>query len=157
MRFSPRLRALLALVKGQCLADIGTDHAYLPIMACLNELVERAVACDLSPGPLEIARENVIRYGFEDRIDLRLGYGLQPLAVGEADCVLISGMGGINIIEILSDQSIELRGIKRLILQPQRDIDALKLALVGLGYGIVNEARAEDRGRSYIMLAAEPL
>ena len=155
MRFSPRLKALLAMVEGRCLADIGTDHGYLPIAACLNDVVERAVACDLSPGPLEIARKNILSYGLEDRIDLRLGYGLQPLLAGEADCIVISGMGGMNIIEILNDPSIELQGIKRLILQPQRDAAAVRLTLGGLGFEITKEAAAKDRRHSYIIIAAE--
>jgi len=154
MRFSPRLRAILACVKGsRCLADIGTDHGYLPIAACSEGMAERAVACDVAAGPLEIARANVRRYGLEARIECRLGYGLRPLGVGEADCVVIAGMGGANMVEILNEA--ELSGVRRLIVQPQRDIDAVRGALGVLGFEVVEEVTALDRGRTYTVIVAE--
>jgi len=153
MMFSPRLKAVLSFVRGRCLADIGTDHAFLPIAACLDNVVEKSVACDVSPGPLKIASDNIVGSGLEDRIVTRLGFGLQPLYEGEADCVVISGMGGMNIIEILNNAKIF--SVKRLILQPQRDIPAVRLAVKDLGFCIIGEAIVEDRGRSYTIIAAE--
>jgi len=152
MRFSARLRAVLAFVEGRCLADIGTDHGYLPIAACLEGLVEQAIACDVSAGSLEKARENIRQFGLEDRIKTRLGYGLQALQEEDADCVVMSGIGGMNIIEILKDPYINQ--VKRLVLQPQRDIEALRTALDEKGFYIINEATVQDRGRSYTVIAA---
>ena len=156
LRRSPRLQAILSYVKGSCLADIGTDHAFLPIAACLDNIVEKAVACDLCPGPLDIARENIRQYGLTNRIDTRLAYGLQGLKTGEADCVVISGLGGMNIIEILKDAEQIASSAKRLILQPQRDIPLIQQVLIDLNFKIIDEATVLDKGRSYTIIAARP-
>ncbi|MCL1845538.1 MAG: class I SAM-dependent methyltransferase, partial [Defluviitaleaceae bacterium] len=117
-RLSPRLAAVLSCVeKCGVLADIGTDHAYLPIEAVRAGLCERAIACDVSVGPLEFAARNIRAAGLCDEtfcneaddnswqtyglIETRLGDGLAPLAADKADCIVIAGMGGMKIIEIL--------------------------------------------------------
>lgn len=160
MRFSPRLRALLRFVEGRFLADIGTDHAYLPIAACQEGKVEGAVACDLCAGPLAAAKENVKRAGLESQILLRQGYGLQALfdlKVGQRpDCLVISGMGGMNIAEILRDPAACLCGVSRLVLQPQRDVLVVREAVLDLGFGIIDEVVVQDRGRDYTILVAVP-
>lgn len=150
MRFSPRLKAILSLVEGKVLADIGTDHGFLPIAACLENRVRRAVACDRMPGPLARAEANIRQYGLEDRIETRLGYGLEPLKPDEADCVVIAGMGGMNIVQILQEPIT----IKRLVLQPQRDIPLVRAALDEMGFKIFNELTTEDRGHTYTVLGA---
>lgn len=157
MRLSPRLKAILAFVEGQVLADIGTDHGYVPIIACLEKNISKAYACDVSPGPLKMADNNIKQYGLENRIFTRCGFGLRAIA-NEDDledlCVVIAGMGGMNIIEILSDPANDLN-IKRLIVQPQRDIPAVKLALGNMGYNIIDEITAQDRNRLYTVIVAE--
>lgn len=156
MRLSPRLKAILSSVEGRVLADIGTDHGYVPIIACLEKRVERAVACDACPGPLARAQENIVSAGLENRIETRLGFGLRPLKYGEVDCVVISGMGGMNIIEILKDPAVKLP-IKRLIVQPQRDIFLVKDTLADMGFEIVSETEVKDRGRTYSIITSESL
>ena len=151
MRISARLRAILTMVQGRVLADIGTDHAFVPIAACLDGIVERAIACDRCPGPLEKARVNIVHYGLESRIETRLGFGLEPLTEYEVECVIIAGMGGMNIIEILKTP----RPIKRLILQPQRDIPLVRDFLHDMGYKTFNELTVSDRGRSYTVIGAD--
>ena len=151
MRVSPRLRAVYSLIKGNVLADIGTDHGFLPIFACLQNEKLRAVACDFNQGPLERAKENIKQYGLENRIDTRLGFGIEPLGDDETECVVIAGMGGMNIVEILK----EPRQVKRLILQPQRDLSLVKDFVTGRGYVIINEITVEDRGRKYTVIGAE--
>jgi len=134
------------------LADIGTDHAYLPISACLSSKVERAIACDLNPAPLLKARENIIKYRLQDRITTRLGYGLQPLQSGEADTIVIAGIGGINIIEMLKDLPDDFR-IQRLIIQPQRDIKAVRRALTDFSF--VDEISVLENDRFYDIIVVK--
>ena len=152
-----RLETVLSFVEGNVLADIGTDHAYLPIAACLEGRVGKALACDISPGPLEMAAQNITRYGFEGVIQTRLGFGLQPVREGEADCIVIAGMGGINIIEILRQSPAVVGGIRRLVLQPQHSIPAVRRALHELGFVIVDERILHDEknGRFYTIIAAD--
>jgi len=96
-----RLQTILSRIeKCETLADIGTDHAYLPIEAVRAGLCERAIACDIVAGPLHIAKKNIRAAQLEHKIDVRLGDGLRPLRENEADCIVIAGMGGMNIIEI---------------------------------------------------------
>ena len=111
-QLSPRLKTVLSFVKGKCLADIGTDHGYLPIEACLEGIIEQALACDYFPGPLSKAVENIRRFGLESQIETRLGFGLEPLTPGEADCVVISGMGGMKIISILDKSPKVIEKVK---------------------------------------------
>ena len=151
MRFSPRLKAILSLVEGRTLADIGTDHGFLPIAACLKGFVENAIACDLNPGPLERAKENISRYGLENKITTRLGYGLSPVSADDVDCVVIAGMGGINIVEILKEPF----KCKRLIVQPQRDIQLVREALAGWNFKIIEEKVVHDRKHSYTVIGAD--
>jgi len=140
-----RLKTVLSFVVGDILADIGTDHAYLPIAACFEGRVVKALACDIRSGPLEIAAQNITRYGFDNIIETRLGFGLQPIKTGEADCAVIAGMGGINIIEILRQSPAVVKEMKRFILQPQHDIPAVRRALHEMGFFITDEIVLQDK------------
>ena len=149
---SCRLEAVLSFVKGRTLADIGTDHAYLPIAACQKGLIEYAYACDVSAGPLKKAEENIKRCGLEEKISTRLGFGLKPLQPGEAECVVIAGMGGMRIIDILKD--IPKLKTNRLVVQPQHDIPAVRRSLHELGFIICDEAMVREDERFYTIIAA---
>ncbi|MCL2048714.1 MAG: class I SAM-dependent methyltransferase [Defluviitaleaceae bacterium] len=146
-----RIGTMLSLI-GECevLADIGTDHAYLPIEAVRGGLCKRAIACDIVDGPLFMAKKNIHAAGLQDRIETRLGDGLRPLGENEADCIVIAGMGGMNIIEILRV------GITppRLILQPQHDLEELRRFLHAKGYKI-KETLARERSRFYVVMHVE--
>jgi tRNA (adenine22-N1)-methyltransferase len=126
----------------------------LPIAACLRGKAERAVACDINAGPLEKARANVRANGLEGRIETRLGNGLEPLKKGEADCVVIAGMGGMRIIEILEAGCEIARSVKRLVLQPQHDIPALRIWLHENLYTIDAEEFLIDGGKYYTVISA---
>lgn len=151
---SPRLTAVLGCV-GACrvLADIGTDHAYLPIAAVRGGVCEKAVACDISRGPLEIAEKNIHAAGLSDRIQTRLGDGLQPLFENETDCITIAGMGGMRIMEILA-AAPEKTGNARLILQPQHDLEELRRFLHSNAYMILEEKIVRERARFYVIIVA---
>lgn len=156
---SPRLAAMLSCVeKCGVLADIGTDHAYLPIEACRAGICARAIACDVSAGPLEIAARNIRAAGLAGRIETRLGDGLAPLGAGEADCIVIAGMGGMKIIEILSAKKNavdeEQCSTRRLVLQPQHDLEEVRRFLHANGCNILEEKLAREGSRFYVIIVA---
>lgn len=142
------------------MADIGTDHAYLPAHLVKSGAVTRAIAADVMPGPLEAARQTVTAANLADRIDLRLGDGLQVLQPGEATTVTLCGMGGGLMAQLLaSGQGAPgggtLDGIERLVLQPMESPERLREWLTGNGWRIGHEELVEDAGRIYVVMAAE--
>ena len=153
-KLSPRLETVLGYVEGRVLADIGTDHAHLPIAAIQRGLVEKAIACDCSPGPLQFAVAHVESYAFTHRIETRLGFGLRTLAVGEADCVVITGMGGMRILEILRDCPDVTASIPRLILGPQHDLLKVCDALPALGFTLADQKFVQEKHKNYHIVLA---
>ena len=153
MALSLRLSTILNLARGSnTLADIGTDHAYLPIEACAANLCNTAIACDINKGPLETAAANIRAAGLSNRIQTRLGDGLAPLNTNEADCIVISGMGGMRIWNILQNEPEKARYAKKLILQPQHDLEELRKNLHGSGYDITAEELVIEDSRFYVIL-----
>lgn len=151
---TPRLRLLADwTASGARLADIGTDHAYLPVWLRLHGRAASAIACDLREGPLARARETGRTYG-ADGIDYRLGNGLEPVSPEEADTIVIAGMGGENIAAILADAPWTAGGAHTLLLQPQTRAEALRAFLADHGYAIRREALVEDRGAIYPVMEA---
>lgn len=156
-RLSRRMRALEQLVSPcNVLADVGCDHGFLAICFVQTKRAERAIAMDVRPGPLERAREHVERYGCGDRIALRLSDGLEALNPGEADAILIAGMGGGTILHILGDGWEKARSAKELILQPQSEISRVRKFLLERGYRIEAEDMVEEDGKFYSMMRAVP-
>ena len=156
-RLSRRMRALEQLVSPcNVLADVGCDHGFLAICFVQTKRAERAIAMDVRPGPLERAREHVERYGCGDRIALRLSDGLEALNPGEADAILIAGMGGGTILHILGDGWEKARTAKELILQPQSEIAKVREFLLQNGYQIVQEEMVLDEGKYYPMMRVVP-
>ena len=153
MTLSIRLEAILSMLeKTDCLADIGCDHGFLPIEALRRGLCARAIACDLREGPLERAREHVQEAGLEERIDLRISNGLSALGQGEASTVVIAGMGGDLIAEILAkacSESDVLASVDQLILQPQSEMAKVRRALSMIGFHSVKERIVTDREKVY--------
>ena len=155
---SPRLQAILKLFRenGQCitLADIGTDHAYLPIAAVQGGFCESAIACDINAGPLKIADKNIRGAGLAGAIETRLGDGLLPLLPGEADCIVIAGMGGMRIWGILHEGMEQARQAGLLVLQPQHDTVLLRKNLHSAGFEILDEVIVREvvGGREYFYI-----
>ena len=158
---SPRLRAVLDLcsMPGNCgvLADIGADHGYLAIAAVQDGICIRAIACDLNPEPLAIGNANIKNAGLDEKIEIRLGNGLQPLLPGEADCIVIAGMGGMRIWGILAEGIVQAKQAKRLVLQPQHDVVLLRKKLHEAGFEIENERLVREvvggKEHFYVILA----
>ncbi len=157
MNLTDRLQKAADLVPpGKAMADIGTDHGYLPIYLMEKKKMERAIACDINQGPLDRARENLISSGMMNRISLRLGGGLSPLEKGEVDGVTICGMGGLMIRQILEDDREKAQALSWLVLQPQNHVAELKVFLSTHHFRIEKEILSQDGGQLYELLLAVP-
>lgn len=146
----PRLRAIAALVPEctNCLADIGTDHGYVPVSLLLENHIKNAIAADIGPLPLDHARRTAALYGVTEKIDFRLGNGLDVLRPGEADVIVIAGMGGDAITEILAAAPWSRAG-PLLLLQPMSKAEVLRAWLPINGYAVDAERLVQDKGVLY--------
>ena len=157
MQLSKRLSAVASMVKERGrLADVGTDHGYIPIFLVRQGTIKSAVAMDIKEGPLARARDNIRLYGLEDQIQTRRSDGLEKLQKGEADTVVIAGMGGLLTIRILKAGEERLKGVKELILQPQSEICEVRRFLQEQEYRITEENMVEEEGKYYPMMRAVP-
>lgn len=158
MRLSERLaRVASYVIPGAVVADIGTDHALLPVYLVLQGISKRVIACELNPGPLESARATVDHYGLKELVEVRKGNGLQALRPGEASVVVIAGMGGAKIREILTASPEVLRMVKRLILQPQGGEALLRRWLLENKWALIDEELVYEGGRFYVIIVSELL
>ena len=140
VKISERLTMAASLVSdGGVLADVGTDHGYVPIYLLQQKRIPRAIAMDINRGPLERAKEHSRLYGLEEYIDLRLSDGVKALKMGEADSILIAGMGGGLVMHILGDGKEVCHRAKELILQPQSELERVRAFLRENGYRILAE------------------
>ena len=155
VKLSDRMKAVADLVSpGNCVADIGCDHGYLPIYLVENEIAPKAVAMDVRPGPLSAAKENIHNAGLDDKITTRLSDGLMKLERYEGESVIIAGMGGPLVIKILT-QSREFLGedsqIKEFILQPQSEQSYFRKNMRELGFICEREDMIFEDGKYYPM------
>ncbi len=157
MKLDPRLQAIAEYVKkGECVADIGTDHGYIPIYLAENGISSKVFATDVNKGPLNNARGIVKTQGLEETIMLRLGNGLEPVIGEEIDKIIIAGMGGLLIRDILiSGEALISRGDTRLVLQPMVAQSELRTWLKGNGFRIISERLARDKNKFYEILLVE--
>lgn len=137
------------------IADIGTDHAYIPMYAVEKGICKKAVAADIKRGPVEIAERNIRRYELQSSIETRLGYGLDPLGADEADVIVIAGMGGIMIQEIIGAGIEKSKNTKLLILQPMNCVEILRKWLYENGFDIIEESLAEETDKIYNILCVK--
>lgn len=153
IKIGPRLKAVGSFVaQGAKLADIGTDHAYLPVYLLQKGLISQAVGVDVHKGPLEAAENTAKFFGLASRIDIRLGNGLIPLRPGETDTLVIAGMGGVTILEILLSKPEVLEKVSSLILQPQGAKDRVRKYLSDQGWKLKDECLVEEDGRIYTII-----
>lgn len=141
--------------KGSAIIDVGTDHAYLPIFLVQRGICPRAVGVDVHAGPFRSAIEQVKSQGLQERIRIYLGDGLQPVDPREGNVVVVAGMGGTTIIDILQAGERVLAHVNRLILQPMVAGGALRLWLLQHGWAITDEQLVEDDGRIYEICVSE--
>ncbi len=155
IRLKPRLKTAADMVRvGSRVADIGTDHAYLPAAMILSEKIPSAIAADLRKGPLENAAETVRNNCIEDKVQLRLSDGLKCVRPDEADDIIIAGMGGILISEILTAADWVKDPKYKLILQPQSHDEDVRMYLFTNGFEITDEEVCFEDGKVYICIGA---
>ncbi|MGG3282855.1 tRNA (adenine(22)-N(1))-methyltransferase [Paenibacillus solani] len=157
MKLSKRLTQLLDKIPpGSRLADIGSDHALLPVAAVESGAAIQAIAGEVNPGPYEAALKQVMESGMKDVISVRRGDGLDVLSAGEADVITVAGMGGGLITSILNRGIDKLAGVRRLVLQPNVGEDILRKWLYSHHWVLVEEFILEEDGKIYEVLVAEP-
>lgn len=157
MELSKRLQCVASLITpGNRVADVGTDHGYLPIWLVGAGICPGAIAVDVRTGPLERAQVHIREYGLEEKIETRLGDGLTPLAPGEADSLVLAGMGGPLMQKILSRGEKTARAARELILSPQSDLRAFRRFLYEADYTITEEQMLEEDGKYYTMMRVVP-
>ena len=140
------------VTRGYRLADIGTDHGFVPIWLVRNGVIPSAVAMDVNRGQLERAREHIAQAGLEGYIRTRLSDGLAGLHKGEADSILIAGMGGALTLRILEKDPPQSLGAVELILQPQSEISKVREYLCRSGWKIDAEDMVLEDGKYYPMM-----
>ena len=157
MRLSDRLETILSCCgTGECLADVGTDHAQVPVELIERGCFRQAIAMDLREGPLQRAEETVRRRNLEDRIRIRQADGLAGLSPGEADVIVIAGMGGPLMRRILQDGKAVAEAAGRLVLSPQSELPEFRKFLHTLGCRIEEERLLEDEGKRYSVMIVSP-
>ena len=155
INLSERLSAAASLVKGGgIVADIGTDHGYLPIYLIQSGKIESAIAADIGKMPLENARKSVAQYGLGEKIELRLSDGLNSFQENEADEIIFAGMGGTLIAEKLKEIPWVKNQKLHFVFQPQSRAEDLREFLFANGFEIGEEIATHEGNRFYIAFDA---
>lgn len=155
MQISNRLKLVISFVSPcGAVADIGTDHAYVPIELVKSGIVKRAYAMDIHTGPLERAEEHIKAEKLSEFIEVRQSDGLDNLGENEADSIIIAGMGGELTVNILERGKKILETVKELILSPHSEVFLVRKYLIKNGYEIVKEKMICDAGKYYTVIRA---
>ena len=160
VKLSKRLTAIAEMVNAAgfgeqtdrteyCLCDVGTDHAHIPIRLLMDGVIDRAIAMDVIEGPLEKARGNIELYGVADKVTLRISDGLDSYRPGEAQGLVIAGMGGRIMSRILLREPDKTRDFDEIILQPQADPEFVRRAVRELGLFIDREKIVLEDNKYY--------
>ncbi|MBB2507987.1 MULTISPECIES: tRNA (adenine(22)-N(1))-methyltransferase [Staphylococcus] len=151
-----RLKKVSTFITGDCLADIGSDHAYLPIYAIENNLVKNAIAGEVIKGPFEASKKNVVEHDLVNHVDVRLGDGLSIIQSNDQiNSITICGMGGPLIAKILEEGKEKLTAHPRLILQSNIQSSAIRNLLESMHYNIIEEVILEEKGHIYEIIVAD--
>ncbi|MEA1961187.1 MAG: class I SAM-dependent methyltransferase [Bacillota bacterium] len=152
-----RLRTITEmLIEGEPLADIGADHAQLSLFLLENQMVNQVIIGELGDGPYQRACEAVQNSGYSERIDVRQGDGLQVLANDEVSTVVLAGMGGETICQILSFDRAKAGSIKRFVFQPMTKADVLRRFLSSWGWKMIDEQVVREKEHVYVIIIAQP-
>ena len=153
VKISDRLKTAASLIReGAVLADVGTDHGYVPIYLLEQKKIKSAIAMDINKGPLERAREHIHLYGMDAYIQTRLSDGVAALEKGEADSILVAGMGGGLVMHILEEGKDICQAAGELILQPQSELCSVREYLAENGYVTEAERMVFEDGKYYPMM-----
>ncbi len=159
MELGKRLSAVLGLLPSlKTIADIGTDHAYLPVKAVEMGKAQYAIASDNKEGPCEAARKTIAQHQLTDKIQVRQGDGLLSLAPGEVEGIVLAGMGGLTMVSILTQGLAVLQApnLKALVLQPQSDGASVRQWAENAGFAIYGEELAQEGDKLYEMFVLRP-
>lgn len=153
MELSKRLQAVADLIGDNLVvADIGTDHGYIPIYLIESGKCQKAFAMDVNEGPLLRAKNHIQTHGLTECITTRLSDGVKALSVGECDCVVVAGMGGALAIKIMEEGKEVFRNLKEFVLQPQSELEKVRQYLNENGFQVVAEDMVLEDGKYYPMM-----
>ena len=156
MKLTDRLLKIASLVdNGKRIADIGTDHGYIPVYLLNQNKIQYAILGDVNKGPLENARKEVTRNKLQDKVDLRLGSGIEVLKENEVDEIIIAGMGGMLINNLLKANEKVAHTTEKLILQPMQAPEELRMFLYQNGYKILDEHLVREEHRLYEIIVCK--
>lgn len=153
VRISERLRTVAHMCdKGAVVADVGTDHGYLPIYLVQEGIAPSAIAMDLRKGPLDKAKKHISDNCLEDKIQARLSDGMEKLSANEADIITICGMGGRLIADIVTRGMGVVTQNTTLIVSPQSEVGDFRHFLVAQGFTVVEEQMLKEDGKYYFII-----
>ena len=144
-----RIKTIVEEISHKRIADIGCDHGYTCIFACLYGKVNFAIASDIKSDPLEIAKKNIYNYNLQQKINTRLGYGLHKIKPKEVDCLIITGVGGDTIINILKQGDEVIKHMSQLILSPQSNVAKVRKFVHSLDFIILEEKFIKESDKYY--------
>lgn len=139
----------------EVVADIGTDHAYIPIYLIQQGVCKKAIASDVKIGPVKVANKNINIYKMQDKIETRLGSGLETIAENEADTVIIAGMGGTLLTELLAVNPQKVSKTSALVLQPMNDLNVVRKWLFDNKFDIYDEELIDEGPKIYCVISAK--
>jgi len=152
MILTPRLLKIAQMVNYAYAADIGTDHAKLPVYLIENNICKKVIASDVADGPVSSCRKTVTQSGFENCIDIRKGDGLASLKKNETETIIIAGMGGDLISYILEKDSQIAAAAKEIILQPMTHIIQLRKFLHDNCFAVIDEVLVREKEKIYTII-----
>lgn len=153
MELSKRLQAVADLVGDDLVvADVGTDHGYIPIYLLEARKCQKALAMDINEGPLLRAKEHIAEHGLTEKIEVRQSDGVKALSIGECDSVVAAGMGGALVIQIIEDGKEIFRNLKEFVLQPQSELEKVRRYLCENEFCVIAEDMVLEDGKFYPMM-----
>lgn len=156
MKLSQRLLTIASFVESDSVvADVGTDHGYVPGYLIENNISKKVIGTDISKGSLEKIIEYIKSLGFEHKVESRLGDGLVPIKTDEVDTVIIAGMGGLLIRDILDKDKVKTNSIKNFILQPMVAAKELRQYLYANDFQIIKEELVKEDNKYYEIIHAK--
>lgn len=153
IELSKRMQSVADMIQPcDAVGDIGCDHAFVSIYLVEQRRAKRVIASDVRRGPIAIAKRNIEAMNLSDQIEIRMGDGLDTIVPGEINAVVLAGMGGMLMIDILERGEEVVTRCDQLVLQPQSDIEKVRRYLVEKGYHLADEQMLIDAGKYYNLL-----